>query len=92
MLTASIRHGRDGYCLHVAEVPLWALAAETLAESACARLRHPFCRGTWPIGFRFGQRLLSVAARRERERWSAPLPDDQVRQMFPGSVIDFEKE
>jgi hypothetical protein len=46
------------------------------------------CQGTWPIGFRLGQRLLSPASRRQRKRWSTPLTDEQVRQAFPESVID----
>jgi hypothetical protein len=66
MLTTTITYGRDGYRLRVAEAPLWSVVAEDVAESLCARSGHPLCQGTWPIGFRLGQWLLSQASRRGR--------------------------
>jgi hypothetical protein len=92
MLTTAITHGRDGYRLRVVEEPLWAVVAETAADAFCARLGHPLCRGIWPIGFRLGQRMLSPASRRQRERWSTPLSDDQVRQVFPEAVMDLDED
>lgn len=92
MLIATIRHGRDGARLVVSDAPLWALAAEAAAESACSHLRHALCQGTWPIGYRLGQWLLSPAARREQERWSTPLTAKEVHQTFPESVFDLDEE
>ena len=90
MFTAYITHSRDGYRLHVVDAPLWAIVAEAVAEDLCARLGHPLCQGRWPVSFRLGQRLLSTAARRQRQRWSTPLDDATVGLTFPESVIDFD--
>ncbi len=90
MLSTSIRYSRDGYRLVVSDVPLWAVVAEDIAETACVRLGHPLCRGSWPIGFRLGQWLLSPASRREQERWSTPLDADLVRSVFPESLLDLD--
>lgn len=92
MLTSTITHSHGGYRLRVVETPLWAVVAETTAETACTRLGHAFCQGRGPIPFWLGQRLLSVAARREQERWSAPLTDDEVRRVFPESVLDLDED
>jgi hypothetical protein len=91
MLTTSIRYSADGYRLVVTDVPLWAVVAESVAETACAWLGHPLCRGTSPLAFQLGQRLLSPASRREQGRWSTPISDDQVRETFPESVVDLDE-
>jgi hypothetical protein len=88
MLTAHITCSRDGYRLLVADVPLWAVLAEEIAGRLCTRLGHPLCRARWRATFALGQWLLSPAARRQRQRWSAPLDDTEVRRTFPESVID----
>ncbi|MCU1616974.1 MAG: hypothetical protein JWO98_4514 [Frankiales bacterium] len=90
MLTAHVWHGRDGYALHIAETPLWALVAEKIAEAVCVSLGHPLCRGIRPIGFRFGQWLLNPAGRRQRPLWSTALTDDDVRERFPESLLSLE--
>lgn len=86
MLTAEVRHGRDGYRLHVIEAPAWALAVESAADAACARLGHPLCSGL--LGRRLGHWLLHPAPGRRRERWSTSLTDEVARSAFPGSVVD----
>jgi hypothetical protein len=90
MFIASIRYGRDGYRMHVSTAPLWALVAEEFAEGFCAFFGHALCRGIPPFGLGIGQRLLSIAARRELERWSAALTEEQVRTLFPECWLDLD--
>jgi hypothetical protein len=93
MLIATIALSRAGYRLEIAEAPLWALVVEEIALTVCCRLTdHALCRGIGPhrFGFDTGQRLLSVAGRRARRRWSAPIPEDDVRRHFPELLIDLD--
>ncbi|MCC5574441.1 hypothetical protein IMZ11_02145 [Microtetraspora sp. AC03309] len=54
---AQITHGRDGYALRVAEVPMWAIAAERASETVCGWTGSFLC-GTkeWPYKVGIGQR------------------------------------
>jgi hypothetical protein len=90
MLTAHVTYSRDGYRLCVSAAPLWAVVAEAVAGELCTRLGHPLCQAQWPATFALGQWLLSPAARRQQERWSAPLSEARVRMTIPESVIDAE--
>ena len=91
MLIATVSYGRGGYRLEVADAPLWALVVEEVALAVCCEgTGHPLCRGIGPFGFGFGQRLLSMAARRELPRWSAPITEVDVRAYFPEKLIDLE--
>jgi hypothetical protein len=85
VLTAHVRYGREGYRLHAVEVPLWALVAESAVEWLDVRVGHRLCATAT------GQRLLGVAARRQRDRWSAPLSETQVWSAFPQAVVDLDE-
>jgi hypothetical protein len=91
MLIATVSHSRAGSRLEVADAPLWALVIEDVALTVCCRTTgRALCRGVGPWGFGFdtGQRLLGVATRRARRRWSAPITADEVRTLFPETLID----
>jgi len=89
MLIASVRLGSAGYRVHVVDVPLWAFVIEETADALCCeRTGHPVCRGVGPFGRGVGSRLMGVAGRRERPRWSAPITVAEVRASFPEFVID----
>jgi hypothetical protein len=93
MLVAHVSLSREGYRLEIVDAPLWALVVEDVALTICCQLTdHVLCRGIGPFGFGFdtGQRLLSVASRRERRRWSAPIAEDHVRTHFPEFMIDLD--
>jgi hypothetical protein len=94
MLIASVSSSRAGYRLEIADAPLWALVVEDVALTICCeRTGHPLCRGIGPSGFGFGagQRLLGVATRRARRRWSVPITADDVRTHFPELVVDVDE-
>jgi hypothetical protein len=89
MLIASVRLSRAGYRVHVVDAPLWALVIEEIADAVCCdRTGHPVCRRVGPFAWGLGSRLMGVAARRERPRWSAPLTVEDVLTHFPESLID----
>lgn len=92
MLSTWIGHSREGYSLHVVEVPLWAYAVQHVYASLCTRLHHRLCDVAWPPAWRVGQAMLSVATRREQRRWTTSLTDDEVRQHFPESVLDLDSD
>ena len=90
VLTTHVSSSREGYSLCVVEVPLWAYAVAEAYASLCCRLDHRLCDIAWPPAWRVGQRMLSLASRREVRRWTTPLTDDEVRQHFPESVLDLD--
>jgi hypothetical protein len=90
VLTTYVSSSREGYSLHVVEVPLWAYAVQEAYASLCYRLHHRLCDVAWPPAWRVGQTMLSVASRREVRRWTTSLTDDEVRRHFPESVLDLD--
>lgn len=90
VLTSYVASSREGYSLHVVEVPLWAYAVEQAYASLCTRLHHRLCDIAWPPAWRAGQAMLSVASRRQVRRWTTALTDDEVRLHFPESVLDLD--
>ena len=74
-------------------------AAETV-EAATEAMLVRLARGpwrflrvvAWPFYSTGFEGLVTVASRRQRIRWWTPLPDDQVRSLFPESVIDWDEE
>ena len=90
VLTTYVTSSREGYALHVVEVPLWAYAVQEAYASLCCRLHHRLCDIAWLPAWRVGQAMLSVASRREARRWTTSLTDDEVRRHFPESVLDLD--
>lgn len=90
MLSASVFHGRKGYTLHVAEVPLWAFVVSDGYARLCTRLHHRLCDFAWRPAWRVGQTMLGLGSRREQRRWTTALTDDEVRRCFPEAVLDLD--
>lgn len=53
-----VSHSRDGYALHVTEVPLWALVVQRSGETVCGWTGSALCgaRWEWPYKVGFGRR------------------------------------
>lgn len=63
---ACVTHGRDGYRLHVVEVPLWAYAVERAGEWVCHHTGNLLCASglpnwVWHVG----------VGRRDEDGWPA---------------------
>lgn len=77
---AAVCHARDGYQLRVAEVPLWAVAADVLSSS---RVPVPWLLRTW---------LAGMSVRAERAVDLVPVSFEDVCDRWPAARVGWDDD